>query len=237
MSERSCPDVAIVMAIRNSETYLPDALASIAAQNYPAYELIAVDGGSSDDGPAMVRDFPNATCIPQTGTGFTNAWNTGIKASRAPLIAFLDSDDMWAPENLAGQLALLHADPALDATFGRVAFFLEPGHTMPNGYRLELLTGTYLVPMPGGTVLRRQVVERLGPFEERLSIASDIAWFAKLRDKASLAPLDRLVLRKRLHGNNLGHTTPWPVFRTELFALLKERIAGHGKSSAGADND
>ena len=224
MPEQVSPDISIVMAIRNSEAYLAEALTSIAAQNYPAYELIAVDGGSTDAGPAMVRSFPNASCIPQTGTGFANAWNTGIKASRAPLIAFLDSDDLWGADKTVRQLALLRANPAAGAVYGRVSFFLQPGHQLPPGYRPELLEESRLTPMTGSTILRREIVERLGEFDENLTIASDIAWFAKLRDKISLVALDEVVLFKRLHASNLGHITPQSVLKTELLTLLKERI-------------
>ncbi len=234
MSEQ--PDISIIMAIRNSEHYLAEALASIAAQNYPAIELIAVDGGSRDGGPSMVQNFPNARCIPQRGTGFTGAWNTGVQATRAPFIAFLDSDDIWAPEKLAGQMAVLRANPFADAVYGRVAFFLERGHALPSGFRPAVLEGTHLVPMPGVTLLRRGIVERLGSFDEKLSIASDIAWFAKLRDRATLAVFDQLVLRKRLHNSNLGHITPWPIFRGELLTLLKARVDGHRRAAAGAND-
>jgi glycosyltransferase involved in cell wall biosynthesis len=212
------------MAIKDSERFLPQALQSIAAQSVQSYEIVVIDGGSRDGGPAIARSQPKTVCIPQSGKGFADAWNTGIAAAHGHFIAFLDSDDLWTPKKLEWQLAVFANDPSVDYVFGRTEFFLEPGVCPPRGFRRATLSGSHLAHFPGAAMIRRSMVERMGPFSTRLQIASDIAWFAKLRYTAVTGGLDSVLLRKRIHGGNLSVTTPWPMFKSELFEVLKERV-------------
>src|ERR1700694_3763307 len=98
------PVISIIVASKNAERYLSQSLDSIAAQTYRAFEVVVVDGGSTDNSICIAEAYPNTTCIKQVGTGFTGAWNEGIDAARGSHIAFLDSDDIWVPYKLAIQM-------------------------------------------------------------------------------------------------------------------------------------
>ena len=78
--------------------------------------------------------------------------------------------------------------------------------------------------MPGATFIRREALDRVGKLDEGMKLASDIPWNARMRDICLNASVDRVVLRKRLHEGNLGHTTSWPVFRAELIAVMRQRV-------------
>lgn len=227
------PQVSVIVAIKNSERFLGEALASIDVQIGGDYEIVVVDGHSRDNGPSIARAHPRVTLIPQNGTGLSDAWNVGIAGSRGAFIAFLDSDDLWTPGKLAAQLAVFERAPNTDYVIGRTKFFLQPGATLPAGFRSDLLTESHLAHMPGATIIRRKVVERLGPFDTRMAIASDIPWFASLRDTANMGVVDSIVLRKRLHGTNLSSSS-WPTFRRELFRVLKDRVEEGRRNGANA---
>jgi glycosyltransferase involved in cell wall biosynthesis len=214
------------MAIKNSERFLPEALAAIAAQTFTDYEIIIVDGHSSDRGPEIARNNPQTRCIPQNGRGFAHAWNVGIAASRGDFITFLDSDDLWTPGKLAAQLDVFDRQPATEYVYGRVAFFLDVGTSLPQGFRPDILSNSYLSHMTGCAMIRRETVARMGPFGLKLTIASDIEWFARLRDSTLSGVVDEVLLRKRLHRTNLSHTTSWQILKSELFRILKQRADG-----------
>jgi glycosyltransferase involved in cell wall biosynthesis len=219
------PAVSIIVAVKDSARFLAQALDSIAAQHCDEYEVLVVDGGSTDDSLAIARRYEHVRCLQQSGRGFTNAWNSGIEASAAEFIAFLDSDDYWAPDKLAPQLALLRAHPDAAYAFGRVRFFLEPGCALPAGFRPDILEGSHAVPSCGAMLVRRSAIDRVGLLDEGLRIASDIAWLARLRDCGASAALDRVLLHKRLHAANLGHATDPALFRSELLEVARQRIA------------
>ena len=217
------PAVSVIVAIKNAERFLRQALDSIAAQSFEDYEIVVVDGDSTDNGPAIARAFPKATCIPQNSVGFAQAWNVGFGASRGQFICFLDSDDLWPSDKLARQMDAFRREPSLEYVHGRVQFFLEPGSALPRGFRKEILDGSRLGHFPGAAMIRRCAIERLGPFEDRFRIAGDIAWFAELRDTSVTGALDDIVLMKRLHADNLGHTTSSNLLKSEILQILKDR--------------
>src|SRR5262245_9504083 len=139
MSKQKSPVVSVVMATKNSEPYLAQALDSIAAQTFQDFEVIVVDAASHDNSVRVAESYPKTRCIQQVSRGFALAWNEGIQISRGQFIAMLDSDDTWHPEKLAKQVAYLAAHPETDLVAGRVQFFLESGRPIPSAFKQSLL--------------------------------------------------------------------------------------------------
>jgi glycosyltransferase involved in cell wall biosynthesis len=222
------PAVSIIMPIKNSAVFIRDALDSIAAQSFEDYEVVIVDGASSDDGPAIACSYPKTICVSQQGAGLPQAWNQGIAAACSPFIAFLDSDDVWVAEKLEWQVAAFNRDSRLEYAFGRTEFFLQANEPLPRGFRREVLKGSHLVPAPGSSMICRSAVERMGPFQEGIPIASDIEWLVRLRETSITLPMDRVVLKKRLHQNSLGQTSI-ATFKSELLQLARQRAAARRK--------
>jgi len=152
------------------------------------------------------------------------AWNQGIAAACSPFIAFLDSDDVWVAEKLEWQVAAFNRDSRLEYTFGRIEFFLQANEPLPRGFRREVLKGSHLVPAPGSSMICRSAVERMGPFQEGIQIASDIEWLVRLRETSITLPMDRVVLKKRLHQNSLGQTSI-ATLKSEVLQLARKRAA------------
>ena len=107
------PLVSVVITTYNTGRYLPETLESVFAQSYPAAEVIVVDDGSSDDSVARAREFGDRIrLIARPHAGLGPARDAGIAASTGDFLAFLDSDDLWAPEALAVQLDVAARHPA-----------------------------------------------------------------------------------------------------------------------------
>jgi glycosyltransferase involved in cell wall biosynthesis len=219
------PLVSVIIAVKNGERFLPQALDDVAAQTYGNYEVVVVDGRSTDRSAEIARSFPGARCIEQPGEGFADAWNIGIEAARGDLIAILDSDDRWAPEKLEAQVGLLVGDPSLSYTITRVRFFLESGHLRPPGFKPELLEGDHVGHMPSALLARRSVFDEIGLFPTDYVIANDIDWFARLKDSGLAgAVLDEPMVMKRVHDTNLSYFAPRNR-NSELLRLLRDSVA------------
>jgi glycosyltransferase involved in cell wall biosynthesis len=218
--------ISVVMATKNAARYLHDALDSVAAQTRPADEIVVVDGGSADGTREIASSYPNVRLIDETGSGFASAWNDGMDAARGDAIAFLDSDDRWEPRKLEWQAAALEAAPEAMGAIGHVRFFMGPNQQRPPGFKLELLDGDYVAPMPGALLARRALFERVGRFDTHWAIASDIDWFAKVKDlgcRIEIVP--RVVIHKRVHDSNLSYVTATtPVMNQEILKLLRQSI-------------
>lgn len=186
--------VSVIVCFLNEERFLAEAVASVFAQTYNDWELILVDDGSTDKSvelasryaqqyPEKVRymDHPNHSNI-----GLPASRNVGIRAAKGSYVAFLDADDVWLPNKLHDQLALMEAHPEAAAVHGALCYWRSwnPGSTIADEIALpdvgrnslvappRLLVGCYPVgsgtpPGPSDLLVRRDALERLGRFEER----------------------------------------------------------------------
>jgi glycosyltransferase involved in cell wall biosynthesis len=220
----AAPLVSVVIATRNAERYLATALASVAEQTYDNVEVIVVDKASSDRSVEIAQAH-GARCIEQRGNGFAGAWNEAIEVARGDLIALLGSDDSWAPGKLEAQVRLLEERPELDCAIGRVRFFLEPGVKPPRGFKPELLGTDHVAHMPEALLARRSVFDEIGLFRTDYNIASDIDWFARLKDAGLRTGVAEGALTyKRVHDSNLAYFEAADL-STEVLRLLRASVA------------
>lgn len=220
------PLVSVVMAVRNAARYLAEALDSVMAQTMDDLEIVMVDGQSTDQTATIAARYRHVRFLQQAGTGFAGAWNDGIAAARGEFVGFLDSDDRWSPSKLEQQVDALRAAPSAMGAIGRVRFFVEPGEDVPFGFRRELLEGDHVAYMPGALLGRRSLFEVVGPFGTGWGIASDIDWFARIKDRGCpLIVVPEVVIHKRVHGANLSYTTArGRAVRDEVLQLLRDSI-------------
>ena len=109
---------SVVIPSYNRPTVLPRAVASVLAQDEPDFELIIVDDSTdaTRDWIASLTDPRIKTIFPERRRGVSAARNLGIAAARAPIVAFLDSDDFYLPQHLSRALAALQREPDLVCT-------------------------------------------------------------------------------------------------------------------------
>jgi teichuronic acid biosynthesis glycosyltransferase TuaG len=121
------PAVSVVTPVWNAEATLGQTVASVQAQTFPDWEMLLVDDGSTDGSRRLAGRLaagdPRLRVLVQGGnTGAAAARNRAIRAARGRFIAFLDADDLWRPEKLARQVAVLAAGrPLVFAAYRRIA--------------------------------------------------------------------------------------------------------------------
>ena len=92
---------------------------SVLRQTMSDLECIVVDDGSTDSTPALLASIndPRLHVILGRHAGVAAARNLGVAHARAPVVAFLDSDDLWRPDKLAHEISYLDRHPEVDAVF------------------------------------------------------------------------------------------------------------------------
>ncbi len=107
------PFISVVIPSYNRSEFIDRAVRSVLSQTFENLEVLVVDDGSTDDTLLTLQQlqWKNSrlkVIQHKSNLGAQAARNTGIRASRAPYVAFLDSDDEWLPDKLEKQIALLH---------------------------------------------------------------------------------------------------------------------------------
>jgi GT2 family glycosyltransferase len=202
---RDRPMVSVIIPVRNGASFLPEAVASIGDQNYPALEIIVVDDGSTDEIASVLSNLPEEIkYIRQNPSGPAAARNRGIRAAAGEFIAFLDVDDLWPPDNLGSMVEAIANMPECHVVRG----FAQVMELMPETQNYEFVGGPgdafpdYL----GAALYRRAVFERVGMLDEGLEFGEDVDWFNRAReDGLIIERLEQVTLFVRRHGQNMTH--------------------------------
>lgn len=201
------PKVSVILPVHNGADVLLRAIGSVLEQELQDFELIIIDDGSSDDSAQRVQaiDDDRLKLIRlEENRGGNVARNEGLRASRAPLIAFLDSDDRFLPEKLAWTAAEFERRPGLDLVVDSFVKVQPPGARKqevirrnpviddPQLFRTALFTRQLWKATPAITV-RREIAFEAGLFDETLRRLQDFDFLIRASKFANCASTDRVL--------------------------------------------
>ena len=189
------PLVSAIIPTYNRAHIVCDAIESVLAQTYPHIEVIVVDDGSKDDTVARLKQYgERIRVIGQPNAGPAAARNRGIATARGELIAFLDSDDLWLPEKTERQVALLErAGESVPCCLSNIMMkwnsgdrasfdiaLLKPASEEGVWLNVDEVLATRFVLFNQGIIIRRQVLERIGVFDESIRYLEDVEFPLRL---------------------------------------------------------
>jgi glycosyltransferase involved in cell wall biosynthesis len=124
---------SVIIPLYNKAAYIEEAVRSAVDQERPALEIIVVDDGSTDDGPAKVLDIdlPGVRLISQPNGGVAAARNAGIEAAQGDYVCFLDADDCYRPGFLAAIALLAERYPEAGLLATSYVYRHADGHHSP----------------------------------------------------------------------------------------------------------
>ncbi len=171
------PVVSVVIPLYNARDVIKSTMESLLAQTYPHYEIVVVDDGSTDGSGDVVRAYGDRVqYIFQRNGGVAQARNRGIAAARGRYIALLDHDDLWDREKLAKQVAMLDSQPAIGMVVADVAHIDRAGRPMNHvgpayqpQHEFARLFVQGFVPTPSATLIRKDLLEAVGGFDEQFN--------------------------------------------------------------------
>ena len=222
------PSVSVIIPTHNRRALVCEAVASIQAQRAVACEIIVVDDGSTDNTAAALRaSAPDIRYMRQAQRGVAAARNAGVRCAAGEWLAFLDSDDVWRPDKLARQLAYHASRPELGASqtgeiWIRNGVRVNPcrHHRKPDG---DVFAASLVrcVVSPSAVLLRRELFDELGGFDETLEVCEDYDLWLRLGVHHVVGLLDEpLVVKRGGHADQLSRRH-WGMDRFRVAALMK----------------
>lgn len=198
------PLVSVIMAVRNGERFLAQAIESVLAQDYQTIEILLIDGQSNDRTAEIARSFPRIGYMLQPDRGIPNAYNLGVQSAAGEFLAFLSHDDLWMPDKISCQLEMLIKNPLLGYCVAQTQFFLDEGCDFPShALREEILVQPTLIRIMESVMFRKTVFERVGLFNPTYTTAEDVDWFVRAEDLGiQCGVVHKVLLHKRIHAAN-----------------------------------
>jgi len=215
------PVVSIILPTFGRLQYLRSTVASVYRQTLQDWELIVADDGSDAETQAYLRTLEadsRVTLLWLTHTGSPAiVRNAALRAARGEYVAFLDSDDLWAPEKLSRQVALLRSRPMCGWCYTAISHIDGSGQTLTEpvfgpwlpceGAVFErLVTGPVVIRTPS-VLAARELVARAGGFDEAIRSGEDYDLWLRLALVSDVALLDDepLVQVRRHEANYTGN--------------------------------
>lgn len=200
-----------------------EALSSIADQPHPPMCVIVIDDGSSDELARTLLHAPiPIQLVKQAHSGQAVALNAGLALARAPLVTFLDHDDLWISDR--SQVLIGEMEAQVDAVVGGVI----NRYVRPDGSLDDFYMGASR--LLGSSVFRRNSLERVGPFVSDRRAHTNIDWWSRAMTSGLRTKLiDEPVLIRRIHGSNEGLRAESQT-GVDLVARVRQHLARHGPS-------
>lgn len=208
--------VSIILPAYNAQVFLEETIQSVLSQTYPYWELIIVNDGSTDETTNIINTFASADkrIIPvhKPNSGVSDSRNSGRKYAKGELFFFLDSDDVWNPDNIEKKVKFLQS-PLYDAVFSACLIINEKSETKNRFLKgssnftlndLLLAKGNYTTA-PSGIAVKKSVFNSISGFDVNLSNNADTDFFMQLLSVGKKIGYTNEVLWKyRVHEGNMS---------------------------------
>ena len=226
------PEVSVIIPTHNRRAMVREAIDSVLAQTAASLELIVVDDGSTDgtaeDLARLGAEHSGTVRIERIANrGPAAARNSGVAMARAPLVSFLDSDDLWLPVKLARHLEFMRENPGC-AISQTEETWIRNGRRVNPGMRHRKRAGDFFVESlrtclisPSAVLMSKDLFDSIGGFDEDLRAAEDYDLWLRIQVEHEIGLLDEpLVTRRGGHPDQLSATTQ-AIDRFRILALAK----------------
>jgi glycosyltransferase involved in cell wall biosynthesis len=215
--------VSVIMPAYNAGRHIAESIESVQAQTFGDWELIVVDDGSADNTREVVERFADADArvryVYRPNGGQAAARNTGLGEAKGDLIAFLDADDLWLPEKLEAQLAVLE-ETGVELVYTDGYIFNDEGpvspeerfHILPGEARGVEMFRTLFASNRIGTLsvlVKREALDAVGLFDENRAYQNcedyDL-WMRLAKWGAGFYGMEEKLMRYRRHAAATTYT-------------------------------
>ncbi|KJH77087.1 glycosyltransferase [Pseudomonas gregormendelii] len=213
-SSKQAPLVSIVAPCYNAEKYLEEAIASIFAQDYPNFEVIIVDDGSSDNSIAMLRQLQQThdfQLYTQANQGVSAALNHGLRYAKGDYVSTPDLDDIMLPQSVRIRVDYLEQHPQVGCVGALIIYMDSDGNTIKQQQRDEIRTYDFDKVLSGAVVIgapvalyRMSAMRSAGFYAPSLRVQDFQMTLRIARLGYEVHELPVCVTRYRRHPNNLS---------------------------------
>ena len=203
------PKVSIITVCFNSAKTIRDTIESVLSQDYPDIEYIIIDGGSSDETVAIIKEYVDriAVIVSEKDRGIYDAMNKGVALASGDIVGMLNSDDVYMNEHAVSDLMKKMQDAKADSVFAdlvivdpldlsKVLRYYDSSYFSPKKFRFGWM------PAHPTFFVKKSLYDKVGPYSLSYKISADYEMLIRLLwvQKASYAYLQKSVVRMRYGG-------------------------------------
>lgn len=232
--------VTVLLTCYNHLTFLPDCIEGLRSQTYTDFEVIALDDGSMDGSREYLSNlrvpFPLRVVFNEKNLGTYETLNVGLRMANSEFIAVLNDDDLWAPEKLAKQVALMDARSEIGIVHTDGFFIDGEGKERkdsPLGFAWPRFSKGDLLPalvyenkiIASAALVRKACFEKVGEFNANYFGSGDWEMWFRIAEHYDFGFVAEPLTMYRVHGENASHKLE-RIWRDDakLRAWIAERL-------------
>ncbi len=180
--------ISVVTVSFNQGRFIRQNIESVLKQEYPKFEHIIIDGGSTDDTVSILKEYSHLNWVSEKDKGQSDGLNKGFRKATGDIIAWINSDDMLVPGALYKVNQFFETNPDKSVVTGNQIIIDEDGkavRTIPaTSFSYDhLLNGTRTSVMQNSTFFRRGVLLDVGYLDEHFHYTMDHELFVRIASK------------------------------------------------------
>jgi glycosyltransferase involved in cell wall biosynthesis len=223
--------VSIITVVLNNKETVKDAILSVGTQDYHDVEHIVIDGKSMDGTQSVIDKYRDmlAIVISERDNGIYDAMNKGLRLASGEIIGFLNSDDVYANENIVSEVVAIVEQMKVDAVFGDLVYVTPKDlnhivryYQSKNFSPKSLYTG--IMPAHPTLFLRKAVYEKYGYFNTDYRIAADFEFAVRIFKDYNLSYyyIPKTMVKMRTGGTSTKNIKSNWVLNLEVLRACRE---------------
>ena len=207
------PLISILTPSYNRANYIESVITSALEQDYPNFEIVIVDDGSTDNTADLIKNFDDQRIkfVAKEHSGAPSTRNRCIEEAAGEYVLWLDSDDELLPGVLTHYANILHQHSGTDIVYGDLQSFDEQGDNEIYRYEdlhkeknlLSKMLRGCLIPN-GGTLVRKELYNMFGGYNEGFRRAHDYEFWTRVAEQANIKHSGIISYRWRWHDANIS---------------------------------
>ena len=230
--------ISIITAVYNSRETIASALDSVLEQTGADYELVVIDGESTDGTLEVLRHYADrvAVLVSEPDRGIYDALNKGIQRASGEVVGFLHSDDLFADSHVLSRVANAFTDPEVIAVYGDLLYVRKDNpdqvvrYWQSGMFSKRRLAWGWMPPHPT-LYVRRHMYQKHGLFDTSFRIAADYDFVLRLlgREGVAVRYIPEVLVKMRVGGaSNRSLRNIVQKSSEDLRALRHNRVGGFG---------
>ena len=235
-------NISVIIPVYNAALYLEKAIHSTLF-HAEVKEVVVVDDGSTDDSLAILQKLQQTDARIKIyhhehhrNKGRSASRNLALQKATMPYLAFLDADDFYLENRFEADATIFANDHSIDGVYNAIGVHFYRDFSKEEHQELSLTTVTEAIPPKelfgyllngkkgyfsiDGLTLKREVLSKVGYFEEHLVVAEDTDWLLKIALTSTLVAgtIDKAVAMRGVHeSNSFNQTETYKIHRQKMY--------------------